>query len=240
MILEGTDVARSFGGLRVLTRVSFAVAEGEIVALIGPNGAGKTTLFNLISGLLRPSAGSIRFGEHRISALPAYRIARLGLGRTFQTPRPFLDLTAAENVAAAALWSERPGGTPAELLALVEMDEHATVPARRLTGGRRKLLELAMALALRPRIILLDELLAGLTPTEGARATAILRRIRDERGVGLFWVEHVMKAIMETAERLIVLHHGEVICEGPPAAVSRDARVLEAYLGEASPMARRP
>ena len=184
MILEGTDVARSFGGLRVLTRVSFAVAEGEIVALIGPNGAGKTTLFNLISGLLRPSAGSIRLGEHRISALPAYRIARLGLGRTFQTPRPFLDLTAAENVAAAALWSERPGGTPAELLALVEMDEHATVPARRLTGARRKLLELAMALALRPRVILLDELLAGLTPTEGARATVILKKIRDERGVG--------------------------------------------------------
>jgi branched-chain amino acid transport system ATP-binding protein len=114
------------------------------------------------------------------------------------------------------------------------------VPARRLTGGRRKLLELAMALALRPRIILLDELLAGLTPTEGAWATAILRRIRDERGVGLFWVEHVMKAIMETAERLIVLHHGEVICEGSPASVARDARVLEAYLGEASPMARRP
>ncbi len=238
--LEGTEVARSFGGLRVLHRVSFAVSEGEIVALIGPNGAGKTTLFNLISGLLRPSAGSIRLGEHRISALPAHRIARLGLGRTFQTPRPFLDLTAAQNVAAAALWSERPGGTPAELLTLVELGEDAAVPARRLTGGRRKLLELAMALALRPRVILLDELLAGLTPTEGARATAILRRIRDERGVGLFWVEHVMKAIMETAERLIVLHHGEVICEGPPGAVSRDARVLEAYLGDATPVARRP
>ena len=213
--LEGTDVARSFGGLRVLTAVSFAVAEGEIVALIGPNGAGKTTLFNLISGLLRPSAGSIRLGEHRISALPAYRIARLGSG-PISDPRARSSTYPAENVAAAALWSERPGGTPAELLALVEMAEHATVPARRLTGGRRKLLELAMALALRPRIILLDELLAGLTPTEGARATAILRNIRDERGVGLFWVEHVMKAIMETAGRLIVLHHGEVICEGLP------------------------
>jgi branched-chain amino acid transport system ATP-binding protein len=239
-LLEGADVARSFGGLRVLHRVSFAVSEGEIVALIGPNGAGKTTLFNLISGLLRPSAGSIRFGEHRISALPAYRIARLGLGRTFQTPRPFLDMTAAENVAAAARWAERPGGTPAELLALVELGEHAAAPARTLTGARRKLLELAMALALRPRIILLDELLAGLTASEAARATAILRRIRDERGVGLFWVEHVMKAIMETAQRLIVLHHGEVICEGPPTAVSRDARVLEAYLGDATPLARRP
>ena len=128
--LEGTDVARSFGGLRVLHRVSFSVPEGEIVALIGPNGAGKTTPFNLVSGLLRPSAGSIRVGDREIGALPAHRIARLGLGRTFQTPRPFLDLTAADDVAAAARWAERPGVTPRELLALVEMSEQPRGPPR--------------------------------------------------------------------------------------------------------------
>ena len=230
--VEGAAVSKSFGGLRVLSRVSFRVAEGEIVALIGPNGAGKTTLFNLISGLVRPSAGSIRMGTRELTRLPAYRISRLGLGRTFQTPRPFLDLTAAENVAAAALFSAHRGGSVSELLALVELADHARVPARHLPAGRRKLLELAMALAAGPRIILLDEILAGLTPSEVAWATALLRRIRDERGVGLFWVEHVMQAVMQTAERLIVLHHGEVISEGPPEAVSRDPRVLEAYLGQ--------
>src|SRR5260370_20450595 len=123
--LEGTDVARSFGGLRVLHRVSFEMAEGEIVALIGPNGAGKTTLFNLINGLLRPSAGSIRMGGRLISAMPAYRIARLGLGRTFQTPPPFLCLASARNVGAAAPWSEHPGGTPAELPAPAEIGQPA-------------------------------------------------------------------------------------------------------------------
>lgn len=231
-VLEGTGVSKSFGGLRVLSQASFRVAEGEIVALIGPNGAGKTTLFNLISGLLRPSAGSIRMDGHQITALPAYRISRLGLGRTFQTPRPFLELTATENVRAAALFSERAGSPPEELLGLVGLADHARVSARHLPAGRRKLLELAMTLALRPRIVLLDEILAGLTPTEVRTATTILRRIRDDWGIGLFWVEHVMQAVMETAERVIVLHHGEVICEGTPQAVSRDSQVLEAYLGQ--------
>jgi branched-chain amino acid transport system ATP-binding protein len=229
--LEGSEVSKRFGGLRVLHHVSFRVSEGEIVALIGPNGAGKTTLFNLISGLTRPSAGTIRMGGHVTTALPAYRITRLGLGRTFQTPRPFLDLTVAENVAAAGLFSPRRAQPVSSLLALVELADHAHTLARHLPTGRRKLCELAMALALEPRVVLLDEILAGLTPTEVAWATTVLRRLRDERGIGLFWVEHVMQAVMETADRLIVLHHGEVIAEGPPAAVTRDERVLEAYLG---------
>jgi len=230
-VLEGTEVSKRFGGLRVLTRVSFRVTEGEIVALIGPNGAGKTTLFNLISGLIPPTSGSIRLGEQRITGLPAHRVSRLGLGRTFQTPRPFMDLTALENVEVAALFSERLAGPARELLGLVGLADAAPIAARHLPAGRRKLLELAMALALGPRVVLLDEILAGLTPTEVQGATSILRRIRDERGIGLFWVEHVMQAVMQTADRVIVLHHGEVICEGTPQSVSQDAQVLEAYLG---------
>jgi branched-chain amino acid transport system ATP-binding protein len=234
-LLEGTDVGKRFGGLSVLSRVSFRVAEGEIVALIGPNGAGKTTLFNLIGGLLRPSAGAIRFDARDITGMAAHRISRLGVGRTFQTPRPFLDLTAADNVAAAALFGSRRSGSIDELLALLELEDCARVPARHLPVARRKLLELAMALAVGPRILLLDEVLAGLTPSEVARAIGMLRRIRDERGVGLFWVEHVMHAVMQTAERVIVLHHGEIICDGAPAEAARDPRVLEAYLGEVTP-----
>jgi branched-chain amino acid transport system ATP-binding protein len=230
--LEGTGISKRFGGLQVLNDVGFRVDEGEIVALIGPNGAGKTTLFNLINGLQRPSAGVIRVGGERVGTLPAHRIARLGVARTFQTPRPFPDLTAVENVRMAALFGERsaPAG-PAALLRLVELEAQGGTLARHLPGPHRKLLELAMALAQGPRLVLLDEILAGLTPTEVGRATNILRRIRDEYGVGLFWIEHVMQAVMSTAERVIVLDHGEVIAAGAPRAVARDARVLEAYLG---------
>jgi branched-chain amino acid transport system ATP-binding protein len=230
--LTGARIGKHFGGLRVLHGVDFSVAEGEIVALIGPNGAGKTTLFNVINGLVRPSAGSLRLAGRELLGLPAFRISRLGVGRTFQTPRPFLDLTGLDNVRAAARFSARAAEAPEALLALVGLAGQATVPARALTAVARKLLELAMALALGPRFLLLDELLAGLTPTEVGVATTLFQRIRDERGVGVFWVEHVMQAVMATADRCIVLHHGEVICEGPPAAVARNPRVVEAYLGE--------
>ena len=207
------------------------MGKGEIVALIGPNGAGKTTLFNLIGGLLRPSSGSIRLEGRELTSLPAYRICRLGVGRTFQTPRPFLDASVAENVRTATLFAPGRRASADDLLGLVDLKDEADVVARHLPAPRRKLLELAMALASSPRLVLLDEILGGLTPTEAARFTALLRRLRDERGLTLFWIDHVMWAVMETAERVIVIHHGEVIAEGDPSSVSRDPRVLSAYLG---------
>ena len=155
-LLEGTAISKSFGGLRVLHRVSFSVAEREIVALIGPNGAGKTTLFNVISGLERPSGGSIRLSGREVTRLPPHGICRLGVGRTFQTPRPFLDLSVAQNVRTAARFSREPAVAPADLLELVGLGDVAGVETRRLPPARRKLVELAMVLALRPRVILLD------------------------------------------------------------------------------------
>ena len=242
VLLEGTDVSKNFGGLRVLRRVGFSVSEGEIVGLIGPNGAGKTTLFNLISGLVKPSEGRVRLGEMEITGLPPYQIARLGIGRTFQTPRLFPLLTAHENVLLGACFRPRAEaslrtwegavGEALRALEFVHLQDRAAFPAAREPTGRRKFLELAMVLAARPRVLLLDEPMAGLNPGEVQLAMRLIRRIRDERGAAVFWVEHVMEAIMGVADRVVVLHHGEKIAEGPPHLVARDARVLDAYLGE--------
>jgi len=229
-LLEGHEVSKSFGGLRVLDRVSFRVSPGEIVALIGPNGAGKTTLFNVISGLLRPSAGAIRLDGDDITRRAPHAITRRGLGRTFQTPRPFLDLTVEDNVRAAASFSGRPGDIAA-LLALVEMADGADIPARQLSAAKRRLLELAMALAQRPRLLLVDEILGGLLPAEAGRVVAILRAIRADHGIAILWIDHVVWAVAQSADRVIVLHHGELICQGEPQSVLRDERVIEAYLG---------
>ncbi len=239
-ILEGEGVTKYFGGLAAILNVHFHVNRGEIVGLIGPNGAGKTTLFNLISGALVPKPGVIRFKGEKITGLKPYQICRAGIGRTFQSVKVFPNISVLENVLLGSLFGASNGLSSEDAmkeamasLEFVGLSEVKTTLAKDLTVASQKRVEVARALATRPELLLLDELIAGLNPAETSEAMELVTRIRD-RGITIFMIEHVMKAIMSICDRIIVLHHGEKIAEGKPEEIAKNQSVIEVYLGEES------
>jgi branched-chain amino acid transport system ATP-binding protein len=236
-LLELQAVGKRFGGLKALDDVSFTIDSGEMVGLMGANGAGKTTLFSLVAGNERPSAGEIRLDGRSLVGRRADQVAARGIARTFQIVRPFRGLTVRENARIGALFGSaerRPDAADEfalSILADVGLADRADALAGSLTLAGQKRLEIARALAQRPRLLLLDEVMAGLTPTEIADAMAMIRRIKEKHGLTVLVIEHVMSALMDLCQRIIVLHHGMKIAEGAPQAIARDPRVLDAYLG---------
>jgi branched-chain amino acid transport system ATP-binding protein len=237
-ILEGEGVTQYFGGLAAVSHVDFNVNQGEVVGLIGPNGAGKTTLFNLISGAFVPQSGTIKFKAKPITGLKPHQICRKGLARTFQSVKIFANMPVFDNVILGSFFgtsnsisSADAARVATELLEFVGLSAVAATPAKDLTLANQKRLEVARALATRPELLLLDELMAGLNPTEVAQAMELVARIRD-MGISIFMIEHVMKAIMSVCNRIIVLHHGEKIAEGTPQEIATSRTVVEVYLGE--------
>ncbi|MBI2874197.1 MAG: ABC transporter ATP-binding protein [Firmicutes bacterium] len=233
-MLQVKDVTVGFGGVKALNGLSFEVNQGEIFGVIGPNGAGKTTLLNVVSGIIRPSAGEILYRGRLVSGLPTHTITRLGVGRVFQITQPFHGLTVRENVLVGAYFGTRKSSTSTvdvdAILELVGMDKLASRPVSELSVAMRKRLEFARALALRPDLLLLDEVMAGLAPTEVDYLTGIVKRINRE-GITIVMVEHVMRAVMATCRRVLVMHLGKHLAVDAPEAVTRDNRVIEVYLG---------
>lgn len=235
-LLELKGVSRTFGGLAALDSVNMTVEPGEIVGLIGPNGAGKTTLVNVVTGALRPSSGDVLFKGQSISGWKPHQIGRIGIARTYQVVQPFPEMTTLENVMAPATFA---AGAPnldvardkaMEALDFVGLSASANQIAAELTLAGRKRLELAKSLAMKPRVLLLDEVNAGLNPAEIDEALLLIRRIA-EGGVTVIIIEHLMKVVMTLCSRLVVLHHGAKIAEGTPQEISRNEQVIEAYLG---------
>lgn len=236
-ILELRDLSKRFGGVTAVDNVSFALREGEIVGLIGPNGAGKTTLINLITGVVKPTGGRVIFLGKDVTGQKPMRSARRGLARTFQIVQPFPQMTVLENVAAGALFGGGSAGIAdanaqaREHLAFVGLSAVADRPAAALTLAFRKRLELAKSLAMKPKVLMLDEVNAGLQSSEIDNALDLMRKIAD-RGITILIIEHLMKVVLSISQRLLVLHHGQLIADGVPNTILRDSRVIEAYLGE--------
>ena len=235
-LLELEGVTRRFGGLRAIHNVTLAVGAGEVVGVIGPNGAGKTTLVNVITGVHPATAGRVRFSGRDITRGRPWQAARLGIARTFQVVQPFPEMTVIENVAAAAMFAGAAayGGEAnrqaLEHLRFVGLSEFSAKPAGSLTLAMRKRLELAKSLAMRPKLLLLDEVNAGLNATEVQHALALIRDI-SARGVTVIIIEHLMKVVLSLCTRIVVLHHGELIAAGAPGQIVKDPRVIQAYLG---------
>jgi branched-chain amino acid transport system ATP-binding protein len=237
-VLEGEKVTKYFGGLAAVSNVDFRIDKGEIFGLIGPNGAGKTTLFNLISGALPLKSGVVKFKGEKITGLRRYQICRRGLARTFQEVKVFPNMPVIQNVLLGSMF-----GTPkampsaeanreaAKLLEFVGLSAVSATPVGDLTLVNQKRVEVARALATKPELLLLDELMAGLNPTEVAEAMELVTTIQ-KKGITIFMIEHVMKAIMNVCNRIMVLHHGEKIAEGTPKEIASSKKVVEVYLGE--------
>src|SRR5262245_13543778 len=235
-MLEVKNISKSFRGLRAVRDASFAVPEGDINGLIGPNGAGKTTIFNVIAGVYAPDSGEIFFQGQRIDRLRPDQVCTAGIGRTFQIVKPFAGLSVLDNVIVGALHRERGIASArayaVSILEKLKLASRRDLPASSLTLPDRKRLEVARALATRPRLLLLDEVMAGLRPTECDEMVEVFRSLNRSEGLTILLIEHVMRAVMALAKHIGVLHHGEVIARGTPAEVVRNPAVLECYLGE--------